>query len=97
MNTEQKEKWKMKEQPIHLSTGLIPDWSTVPWQRNGVIALTSGISNSTPDPTAHTLATKTINKAILSAHHGISTILLLEVQGKLILFPDARAETHPNV
>ena len=90
MTQVQKERWKMKEQQISLDTASEPDWSEVPWRINGVLALTSGIPNGAPDPSAHKLATKAIKKAALSAHHGVSTILLLEVQEKLDLFPSAK-------
>ena len=82
---EQKLKWKMKEQQIPQGTGLDPNWSDIPWLRNGILALTAGTANSIPDPSSHTLATEAIKKAALSAHYGISTILLLEAQQKLEL------------
>jgi hypothetical protein len=56
MTQGQKDRWKMKEQYIHHNTGLEPDWSEIPWETNGVLALTSGKPNSIPDPSAHILA-----------------------------------------
>ena len=84
----------MNELHIHDGTGFEPNWSGVPWRRNGILAISSGTPNSTPDSPAHTLATSAIKKAILSAHQGISTILLLEAQEKLELSPGARAENR---
>ena len=60
MTHEQKERWKMREQRIYQENDLEPDWSTVPWRNNGILALTSGIPSSKPDPSAHTLASKAI-------------------------------------
>jgi hypothetical protein len=91
---EQKQKWKMIEQYIHDGTGLEQNWSGVPWRHNGILAITSGTPNSPPESPAHTLATSAIKKAILSAHQGTSTVLLLEAQEKLELSPGARAENR---
>ena len=79
----------MNEQHIHDGTGLEPNLSGVPWRCNGILAITFGTPNSPPDSPA-------IKKAILSAHQGISKILLLEAQEKLELSPRARAEDKKN-
>ena len=64
-------------------------WEITPWTQHGIFAMTSGPANSHPDPYAQTLARAAIRKATVSAQIGVTTILLLELQGKVDRFPDA--------
>jgi ribosomal protein L37AE/L43A len=70
------------------------NWSTIPWEKHGVFAMTSGTPNTNPDPTAQALAQDAIHKATVSAHRGITTILLLELQADLDLFPRAKKDNR---
>ena len=56
--------------------------------------MTSGQANSHPDPYAQTLARAAIRKATASAQIGVTMILVLELQGKVDLLPDAKTRNR---
>jgi hypothetical protein len=72
------------------------NWDTILWEKHGVFAMTSGAPNTKPDPSAQTLAQDAIRKATVSAHRGITTIFLLELQANLDLFPKAQNDNSTN-
>ena len=82
---EHRENWTAQEE--HMPE----NWDTIPWDKHGVLSITSGIPNTKPDPTAQVFAQSAIRKATASAHRGITTILLLELQANLDLFPNAQS------
>jgi hypothetical protein len=83
-----REQWTAKEEEI------TKGWETIPWTKNGIFSMTSGPANSNPEPYSQTLAREAIQKATVSAHNGVTTILLLELQGDVDLSPNAKAHNQ---